>query len=255
MWYFPHIIEHQFAYGAITQFVEAVNELPYKSDKKLEQATVKLLENTGFNDATQIVTDSCVPPAVKNKTAGSKRRTQINKGIREGDFTVFSDIQELQEGLWYIDQPLGTSSYPDKLLLLYGRVVLIEEKSSRNSGFRFNNTPPHPKTFYIFSDARHNETKIMHAGHFINQNVYDDLLEAQRLGQEAHKTASEQYMQNQQLSEFFIRPSSRPQFNTWGGYENTDFVAKSNENGWHKEVVDAMTYQLKKGMQQHFHDK
>jgi len=237
------------AFAKVSKFVSDINSLPYHANEELEQVTVRLLEANGFKDGKKVLAESCQPPFVRTKTAGKEKLTAFKKSIRSAQLNcVREDFDQFQHGLWYIDQPLGSSSYPDTLIILFGRVVMLEQKSSQNSSFRFNNTPPHPKTLYIFSDERHNQTRMVPASKFVTQDNYDKLDLIQQTASQEHFNSVQRQMEEAGMNDFFIYPSLRPQFLLRGGYVKTDFIQQSNQFNWHLECAELINYQLKKGV-------
>lgn len=237
----------------LREYCFAVNRLRYFKGTKLEEANTLLLLEHGFKDGTTLFKSYF--DDIRPKHKGKAMLTELRRCIKTGEFEAFHDLPEFQTGMWFIDQPLGKSGYPDKLLILWGRVVVLEEKSSECTGFRFNNTCPHPKSFYVFSDARHGMTRIVLAGHFINLEQYSVIIEALGAGEAAHKVARKEILDVHDMEKFFIQPYSRPQFGTAGGYEKTDFIKRSDDNNWDQETVTALLYQLFKGVDTYLEHK
>lgn len=237
----------------VRNFCAAVNNLGYHKGLELEHEVLRLLLENGFTDGTNLFLnyfDDITP-----KYKGKSMLVDLRRNIREGNFVAFRDLCEFQTGLWVINQPLGNSDYPDKLLIMWGRVVVIEEKSSEKSSYRFNNTCPHPKTVYIFSDKRHEATRMVQAKWFIDLDQYSILHEALAAGEAAHKEARNKVLKEYGLEDFFIQPYSRPQFGTSGGYNKIDFVRLSNQYNWSDAATTAVLYQLFKGAETYLSHK
>lgn len=240
-------------YARVRKYLILVNQLPYLPDNELEQRNWNILLESGFRDGTDLFKNYYKQITPKSK--GEAMRVALNNAIRNGDFFAIKDIEEFKTGLWIVDQPLGKSSYPDKLIIMYGRVVMVEDKSSTKSAYRFNNTCPHPKTLYIFSDGRHNQTRAMFAQEFINLNQYQAVVEALRRGIEAFNHEVGIAMDEAGIADFFLRPYARPQFNTIGGYQFTDFVRLHDENDWAPSTKNTLLYQFEKGVRDYTNHK
>jgi hypothetical protein len=250
------------AFESVAKFVTAVNQLPYYGGDKLEKVVEELFIQHNIQDGNNLFTSRFEKPQTRTKGEGEKLRAHVRRELRGGNFKILADtIPEFKEGLWFINQPMGDGvAYPDHLVVLYGRVIYIEDKSAqKRAAYRYNNTLPHPKTFYILSDKTHDKTSLLQANNmdmdaaeyrFVNQwlkemkEVLNNLEEKKvRIYEQIYGRAPNH------------QPYMRPQIKHVGDVEQRDFIKRAQESGGEVDALQEILRQLKKGVSQHLRHK
>lgn len=257
-----HIEQTLESFEKITSFVRDVNSLPYYGGDKLEKAVEELFLRNGIQDGNQLFADRFKKPNVRTVKQGGELCAHVRRELRRGNFKILADtIPQLKDGLWYINQPMGNGvAYPDHILVMYGRVVYIEDKSAqKRAGIRYNNTLPHPKTFYILSDKSHNRTMFLQANRmdmsleeydFVSgwlDEMFDTLKALRDVKVEEYKKMFGKYP--------YYEPYMRPQIDHVGSVDQRDFIRRAEANDWIEEPLNELLRQLKKGISQYLSTK
>lgn len=246
--------ELEAAVDAIEMYLCEVNKLPYRSGSGLEYDHSTLLEQCGFIDGTSLYNEYFKGIHSKKKDV-TAAQLSIRKAIRDRELVLLREIEPFTQGLWFVDQPLGETEHPDKLIIIYGRVILVEEKSSEKSRIQLNNTCPHPKTLYVVSDKRTNGTRAMFGECFITQELYDFNIKAR---EEFRKLDSKFRAEAERLrrpDDPLIAVFARPTHSLIGGNEKYDFVTRHDDEGWHERTVTRFFGQAEKGVRDYLRHK
>jgi len=213
-----------------------IEALPYFEGEAFERACQEVFENNGF-----------VNVAVNGEDPLNKKDYPLDKEWVKTDLFENMEILDLySDHLYYIYQPCGISSPPDFLLLIYGRVVPFECKSSTSRKYRFNNTLPHETTIYAFSDKHHNKTRLAMGSDLIVPDTRENIEEITRRELKDAYARIRKQIKNVDGNPYGFGGYGRVQFDQHGGYPNTDFITLSEEKNWKKGVFGHIIRELAK---------
>lgn len=224
----------------LATLIAKIEQLPYNSGLEFERACEQIFVECGFvNMATP------QEPDIFKQWGKDPSLPNDKTLIREDRFDECRFLELYDDHLFYLAQPCGSSSPPDFILVIYGRIVPFECKSTQKRKYRFNNTLPHPTTVYAFTSQIHNKTRVAMGRDLISHHAG---LEIERITKEelsaAHKRIQER-TKNIPGNPYKFEGYGREQYGQTGGMETEDFVVLSEQNKWRLGVLVHLLRELR----------